>query len=89
MAARTPGEKAAIKFFAAISSLDFSIIPFLTVFDQQSIQMKRRLINIMTSLIDDMAMRFDLALWKNDEEMLLYIDAKRMQDALRPYSVQD
>lgn len=89
MPAKTPGERQAEKFFGTINSLDFDIVMFLFELDKQSPMMKERVFTIFSMLIDDWAMRYDANLWKNQEEMVLFINAKRVQEALQPYRMNE
>jgi hypothetical protein len=89
MPAKTPGEKQAQKFFGAINSLDFDIVMFLFELDKQSQEMKERVFTIFTMLIDDWAMRYDAVLWHNETEMNMFANAKRVQEALYPYLINE
>lgn len=85
MPAKHPSEQAAAKFFSTIDSIDFDIVMFLFELDKQSQAMKERVFTIFTMLIDDWALRYDAALWDDESELELFVNAKRVQEALRPY----
>jgi hypothetical protein len=89
MAASHPSEKQARKFFETINSLDFDIVMFLFELDKQSFQMKERVLTILEMMIDDFALRYDAQLHKNEDELFLYAKAKRIQEAMQPYRMQD
>lgn len=71
---------------ASMESVDFSPTGVLFALDTASTRMKNRVLNVFISIIDDWAMRFDMALWENEDEMEMYIQAKRWQDAMRVFS---
>jgi hypothetical protein len=78
----TKEAQAAGKFVASVSTLDFDKNQFASFLVGCRPQVKRRVLDLFMAFVDALSMKLDENLYTDDEDWVLCIDAKRMQDAM-------
>lgn len=82
MARATVEQQGADSFVKAVSTLDFRPGVFAVIIGMSSHAVKLRCLQVLMAVVDNLAEKFDNALYVDDDEMELCIQAKRMQDAM-------
>lgn len=77
--------KAAKAFIKGLNILSFDSVRMAFPIAIAPLPIRKRFLEVVFSILNVWATKFDNALWDGDEELEFLTDVKRMQDALLPF----
>lgn len=78
-------EKVAKSLIKGLDSLTFEASKFTIPIAHAPLAIRQRFLTLVVHLVNVWAIKYDNALWEDEEEMDFLVDAKRIQESLSPF----